>query len=328
MPNAFASHRIVRTPDGHRLFVRTLGSPDGVPVLVLHGGPGSGASPALAQGFDLERVRLVLPDQRGAGRSRPRGSTRRNGLPQLVADLERIRAALGAAPWMVVGGSWGAALALAYAAYCPHAVRALVLRGTFTATRSALRQFFSPRRRVKSRSVPTTCVFGDISVSRVLHRWTRVFRSGTPGATVPRLRAWQARERALLGLPPVPARAVHRLAPLRHKYRIQTHLLARYGGFGPRGVKALLPRLRRWQGPAIAVHGRADRVCPPAGLRRLQADWPALSVRWVAAGHRADEPAMREALRGAIEAAIAAGAVQGACHSSLLACGESNGILR
>ncbi|TAL55443.1 MAG: alpha/beta fold hydrolase [Pandoraea sp.] len=307
MPETPASSRLVmRTLDGHRLSVRTMGNPQGVPVVVLHGGPGSGCSPAMADWVDLRQVRLVLPDQRGAGLSRPRGCTRRNGVPHLIADLERIRRALNIASWVVVGGSWGATLALAYAARCPGAVRALVLRGTFTASQADLRYFFAPRRRLKSRHSVARRSAVRAPVTRVLHNWAHAFQFDTPTVAHRLAAAWQARERALLEMPS-PMTGPRRLRPAACcKYRIQAHLLARLGGLGPRGILALAAALRRWEGLAMAIHGMRDRVCPPAGLRRLQACWPALQVTWVEAGHTVAGPAMRDALRHAIEAAVSA----------------------
>ncbi|HCO65771.1 MAG TPA: prolyl aminopeptidase, partial [Alcanivorax sp.] len=118
--------------DDHLLYVEQSGNPDGEPVVALHGGPGGGSSPLLRRLFDPQRYRIVVFDQRGAGRSRPYASTEHNTLPDLVADLERIREHLMIPRWRVVlGGSWGVTLALAYALDFPSRVASLVLRGVF-----------------------------------------------------------------------------------------------------------------------------------------------------------------------------------------------------
>ena len=127
--------------DGQRLYYEVRGHPDGVPAVVLHGGPGSGCNPWWAEFFDPERYRVVLLDQRGAGRSTP--STQHpstdlsvNTTAHLVADLERLRAHLGVDRWVLLGGSWGSTLGLTYAVTHPERVRALVL-GAVTLTRAA-----------------------------------------------------------------------------------------------------------------------------------------------------------------------------------------------
>src|SRR5580693_7781176 len=115
----------------HTLYWEECGNPNGVPVVFLHGGPGAGATPTHRRFFDPAHYRIVVFDQRGAGRSTPLGTLVNNSTAHLVADIERLRAHLGIERWMVFGGSWGSTLALAYAeAYSAH-VRALVLRGIF-----------------------------------------------------------------------------------------------------------------------------------------------------------------------------------------------------
>ena len=124
---------------GHALYYEQSGNPDGAPALFLHGGPGGGTSPRVRRFFDPAHYRIVLLDQRGAGHSRPNvsddydGALRDNTTPHLVADNERLREALGIDAWaLVLGGSWGSTLALAYAEAHPGRVRRLLLRGIFT----------------------------------------------------------------------------------------------------------------------------------------------------------------------------------------------------
>ena len=124
--------------DGHEIRVETWGDPAGAPVLFLHGGPGSGCQPNHRALFDPGRVRAVFVDQRGAGRSRPKGERRANSTAHLVADLEAVRTHLGIERWLVTGGSWGATLALAYAQAHPARVAALALRAVFLGTRAEL----------------------------------------------------------------------------------------------------------------------------------------------------------------------------------------------
>src|SRR5258707_2464785 len=120
--------------DSHEIYVESVGRTDGIPAVYLHGGPGSGCQPDHRRLFDPERFHAVLFDQRGAGRSRPKGGRDNNTLPHLIADIEMIRETFGFERWMVVGGSWGATLALAYAQAHPDRVTGIVLRATFLGT--------------------------------------------------------------------------------------------------------------------------------------------------------------------------------------------------
>src|SRR3954465_1139300 len=128
--------------DGHEIYVETVGRTDGIAAVYLHGGPGSGCQPDHRRLFDPERFHAVLFDQRGAGRSRPKGGREANTLPHLIADMETIRTHFRIERWMLVGGSWGATLALAYAQSHPDRVSGIVLRATFLGTRAELDQAF------------------------------------------------------------------------------------------------------------------------------------------------------------------------------------------
>ena len=133
--------------DGQQLYWEECGTPDGKPVVFLHGGPGGGCTPGVRRFFDPARYRVVLLDQRGCGRSRPHasetGDLSANTTWHLVADLERLREARGIARWQVFGGSWGSALALAYAETHPDRVTELVLRGIFTLRRAELDFYYN-----------------------------------------------------------------------------------------------------------------------------------------------------------------------------------------
>ena len=126
--------RRLRMDSRHTIYLEQFGRRDGVPAVFLHGGPGSGCQRAHARAFDPGVFRAVLFDQRGAGLSEPRLSLVDNDTPSLVADIERIREALGIERWLVVGGSWGSTLAVAYAERCPERALGLVLRAVFLGT--------------------------------------------------------------------------------------------------------------------------------------------------------------------------------------------------
>ncbi|MEO0829570.1 MAG: prolyl aminopeptidase, partial [Pseudomonadota bacterium] len=134
--------RMIDVGDGHRVYVEQCGDPNGLPVIVLHGGPGGGCSPAMRRYFDPSQYRVVLFDQRGCGRSRPHASVANNTTWHLVRDIERIREMLGIDRWVVFGGSWGATLSLIYAQHHPDRVGYLVLRGVFLMTQAELAWFY------------------------------------------------------------------------------------------------------------------------------------------------------------------------------------------
>lgn len=140
------SHGYIKTPDGHQLYYAQFGNARAPAAVVLHGGPGSSSNLAMLDWFDLQRWRVVLFDQRGSGKSMPTGSLEHNTTGHLVADIERLRRHLDISDWTVVGGSWGAYLALAYVVSHAQHVRHLVLRGAFIPSRLQLDWFFQDLR--------------------------------------------------------------------------------------------------------------------------------------------------------------------------------------
>lgn len=293
-PSFPVSSFYLRRPDGHRLHVSLAGPVEGEPWVVVHGGPGGRCYPAMTAWFDLARHRVVMPDQRGAGLSKPAGSLRRNSVTSLIADLEALRAHLGIARWGVVGGSWGAALALAYAARHPASVTRIVLRGSFLSGWDDMLRLFSPRQRglpmlhgVPALGVrlPTAEGAFDAVVNRMLH--------GAPSVQHRVAEGYERIERSALRLPAlrkvrgklaVAAVAARREAR-RNRYRIQAHYLRHRAWLG----KPVVLRAAREVGlqgiPVTILHGRRDRVCDPRNAGRLQAVLPAATLRWIAAGH-------------------------------------------
>src|SRR5262249_20227339 len=132
----------------HRMYYEQSGNPRGAPVVFLHGGPGAGASAVHRQFFDPAFYRIVVLDQRGAGRSTPLGCLENNTTPKLVDDLERLRTHLGIDKWLVFGGSWGSTLAIAYAEHHPERCLGLVLRGIFLCRPSEIEWFLYGLRNV------------------------------------------------------------------------------------------------------------------------------------------------------------------------------------
>ncbi|WP_373376494.1 alpha/beta fold hydrolase [Cupriavidus nantongensis] len=306
MPDTTLDHTVfhLRTPDAQRLHVRLGGPPHGEPWLVLHGGPGSGCAASMAAWFDPQRHRVVMPDQRGAGRSTPAGGMRRNNVGALLADLEQLRAALGIARWGVVGGSWGAALALAYAARYPHAVAALVLRGAFLTGRDDVLGLFAPRagdgllRRVApaGERLPEARA-RLLTVSRLLQSGTAVQKRDTAAAW----RRLELDRLALRGLAQERRQSARKRFATIRKYRIQAHYLRHRAGLGKPALLRAARDITAQGLPVTLLHGRADAVCRPANALRLRHAMPAARLAWVDGGHLADG-AMRDALADAIRA--------------------------
>lgn len=315
-PEPVAPFRVESLPvaDGHRLHVEHWGRDGGRPVLVLHGGPGSGGSPVLCRAFDAERFHVLMPDQRGAGRSQPAGRLVGNATASLVDDVERLRERLGAERWALAGGSWGATLALAVAAAVPQRVSALLLRNPFLARRADVDAFFRP--------------IDDGRGQDAGRAWQALVAVAPPdahGRVLPALAARLTADDALDAAPDRPAiaaalawwrweavRSGHGLRELPtpdavaaetlvRRYRVQAHYLSQDCFLGPDGVLPLLDRL-----PAVPIwllQGQRDAVCPPAGAALLHARLPtARLLRVDGAGHDPTHPAMATAMREAVEA--------------------------
>ena len=279
---------------GHELQVREWGNAAGLPALVLHGGPGSGCSPLLARFFDPARYRVICVDQRGAGASRPAGGTLHNTTADLLADLRRLRDALGIACWLVVGGSWGATLALLHALDEPGAITGLLLRGVFLAREQDLAAFFEPL--AWARWQPDE--------ERLCAALDRVMQSGTPGEQAELARHWWHWEQSMDS---APATAEPPVELLLQRYRVQAHYLRHQCWLD---TSPLLDRLGGLPAvPLRLLHGARDRICPPEGATELQRRWPAAQLMRIdGAGHAPTHPAMLSAMVSSLDAWAESGA--------------------
>ncbi|MBR8236173.1 alpha/beta hydrolase [Burkholderia sp. AU42008] len=298
--------------DAQSIAFAVAGATQGHPVVVLHGGPGSGSQAGILRLFDLARVRVVLVDQRGAGASTPRGGTRHNTTARLIADLEAVRAQLGIARWGVVGGSWGAALALAYAGTYPERVTGVVLRGLFLTSPREVRGLFMTSRTRAPREWRRLHAAAGGRADRLLSRCAAGLRHG---ANTARQRAvalaWHAYENAILGSARTrrsPVRAVRSektIGRLIDKYRIQAHYLQHDCWLGERRVLALARRAAQAGVPLFAAHGMDDPVCPVGNVERLARAVPEANVERVKAGHLASDPALARSVARAVHAMFA-----------------------
>lgn len=289
---------------GHRVALATAGDPRLPAVLIVHGGPGSGSRLGEPLLFDPARHFLVWVDQRGCGGSRPRGSLRRNTTALLVRDFDRVREHFGLQRWAVYGGSWGAALALAYSAAHPQRVRALLLRGTYLTARRDTARFFLAGRRCAPRAWRALLrASGATRGDRLFHCCATVSRLGTLEARLALGLAWSRYEGAMLAQ----GRARHRrisaktARDIADKYRLQAHYLVHACWLGREGLRRCAIALRDAPWPALAVHGRRDRVCPSRNLRVLHEWLPRLRTQSIDAGHRETEAPMLGALRRGLQ---------------------------
>ncbi len=284
--------RMIDVGQGHRIYMEQCGNPSGVPVVVCHGGPGGGCSPAMRRYFDPAVYRVILFDQRGCGRSRPQASCVNNTTWDLIADMELIRRLLEIEAWMVFGGSWGATLSLLYAQTHPDRATHLILRGVFLMTKPELDWFYGggagrfwPEPWARFVSLVPESERGDL-----IKAYNKRLFSGDVAEEIRFGRAWSAWENALASVysngdpgesPGDYARAFSRL---------ENHYFINHGFLSADGqILANMARISHI--PGIIVQGRYDMICPPVSAYRLAELWPNADLRMVRnAGHALSEP--------------------------------------
>ena len=304
-PFAPLTSELLPVGDGHDVHVESVGREGGIPAVYLHGGPGSGCQPDHRRLFDPERFHAVLFDQRGAGRSRPKGRREHNTLGHLIADMETIREKFAFEQWMVVGGSWGATLALAYAQAHSDRVSGIVLRATFLGTRAELEGAFLETlpRFYPGLSEDFTGLLPAGEREKLLDAyWCRIL---DPDVAVhsPFARAWHDTERILSEH--ASSRTRLDLASLKSTGALpatpfmEAHYFANDCFMKP---NQLLDDAQKLKGiPGIIVQGRYDLLCPPATSHALAARWPDAELRIVqGAGHTLYDPGIRDAVMKAI----------------------------
>ncbi len=284
--------RMLDAGDGHKIYVEQCGRADGIPVVVVHGGPGGGCSPAMRRYFDPEVYRIVLFDQRGCGRSRPHASVLENSTWHLVRDIELIRETLGIDRWVVFGGSWGATLSLIYAQSHPDRAAYLVLRGVFLMTRAELDWFYAGGAGqfwpdVWARFVKPIPPEERDDLVEAYHR--RLF-CGDPAIETRFARNWAAWENALASMQNDGASGESPADYARAFARIENHYF-RHAGFLERDDHILAHIGQIADVPGTIVQGRYDMICPPLSAWRLAEAWPRGDLKMIPqAGHALSEP--------------------------------------
>jgi proline iminopeptidase len=289
--------------DGHVMYWEQVGNPRGKPVIFLHGGPGAGAGAVHRRFFDPAIWRVIIFDQRGAGRSKPLGGLTANTTAHLVEDIDALRKFLGLERLLLFGGSWGSTLALAYAQAHPDVVMGAVLRGIFLGRPDEVDWFLHGMARVFPDAHAAFAQFlpeaerGDI-LGSYLARLTHP----DPEIHGPAARTWSIYEGSCSTLLPS-FEAVSAFAQDRAAIglaRIEAHYFANNLFLPEGGLLAHMETMR--QIPGEIVQGRYDMICPAKSAFDLAAAWPMARLTLVPdAGHSALEPGVRTALIAALE---------------------------
>jgi len=290
--------------DGHWLYAEEVGNREGVPALFLHGGPGSGAQHMSRAVFDPGKHRAILFDQRGSGRSHPYLSRTANTTAHLINDIERIRTHFGIEQWLIVGGSWGSTLALAYAQAHPSRVRGMVLRALFLGTRAEVQWAFidGPKQFRPELYAAFVAFLDEGERSDPLAAYLSRLNDPDPAVHAPAAHVWNAYERALSRLNPQHPKLPERFdensrlppTPLMEAHYIANDFFLE--------EDALLKGASKLAGiPGTIVQGRYDLLCPPANAYALTQAWPGSELRIIeAAGHDVNEAGTLAAMQQAL----------------------------
>lgn len=302
-PIAPYDQQMLDVGDGHLVYVEQCGNPEGIPVIVFHGGPGGGCSAAMRRFFDPKAYRIILFDQRGCGRSRPHARVADNTTWHLIQDIELIREVLHIERWIIFGGSWGSTLGLVYAQTHPHRVAYLALRGIFLARKSELDWFygggaghFFPELWDRFiRIVP------EEEHDDLIKAYNSRLFSRDKAVQELFAKAWAGWENALASIDNsgrhVDSPAQYALAFAKLENHYFTH-----GAFLDADQQILenMPKIAHI--PASIVQGRLDMICPPASAWALHTRWPSSDLRMIhKAGHALSEPGIAAELLHVME---------------------------
>ena len=297
----YARHSLA-VDEPHVLYVDESGSPDGLPVLFIHGGPGAGCDALSRRFFDPNLYRIVTFDQRGCGRSTPYASLEKNTTWDLVADIERIRTHLGIDKFVLFGGSWGSTLALAYAQTHPQQVHALILRGIFLCRPQDFHWFYQDG---ASRVFPDywedyVAPIPAAEQGNLMQAFHKRLTGTDEIAQMQAARAWSGWEGRTATLRPNP-QVVDRFHDRALSIaRIECHYFVNHAFLEQDQLLNGMDKIAHL--PGIIVHGRYDAVCPLDNAWALHKAWPNSELQIIReAGHAASEPSIADALVRAAE---------------------------
>ena len=284
--------RMMDVGDGHAVYFEQCGNPNGIPVVVCHGGPGGGCSPTMRRFFDPKVYRVILFDQRGCGRSNPYASIENNTTWHLVADMEKIREALGIERWVLFGGSWGATLALVYAQTHPMRVRHLVLRGVFLSTQTELDWFYGGG---ASRFFPElwarfTAMIPEDERGDMIAAYNKRLFSGNRSEETRYGRAWSAWETTLASIESSGTSSYGGSGEYARAFaRLENHYFSNACFLSE--SQQILNNMDEINGiGGTIVQGRYDMICPPTSAYELSRKWILSDLRMIGkAGHAMSE---------------------------------------
>lgn len=294
----YVTHHI-NVDEVHTLYIEETGNPLGLPVVFLHGGPGTGCAPYHRQFFDPEVYRIVLFDQRGCGKSTPHASLENNTSWDLVNDIELIREHLQIEQWVVFGGSWGSTLGLLYAQTHPLRVSGLILRGIFLARESDVRWFYQQG---TSRLFPDYWEkfiepIAEEERDDMVAAYYRQLTGEDEMQKMRAARAWSTWEgmTATLQTDDSLIKSFSASFTALSIARIECHYFMHQCWLRPNQIIEDIEKIRHI--PAYLVHGRYDVICPVEQAWELSSAWPEAQLSIIAdAGHAVVEPGISHAL--------------------------------
>ena len=287
-------------PHGHKIYVELSGNPHGKPIIFLHGGPGGGTNPKQRQFFDPKHYQIILFDQRGCGQSKPLGETNGNTTADLLSDMETIRKHFSIKSWIIFGGSWGSALALAYATQYPETIKALILRGIFLSRKTELDWFLGEVRAFFPEAHQTLLDFLPIDKrNELVKNYSEFVFSNDLKISGPASIAWNRFESGLLKL--IPQAEENKTLTDEDiqneiaRARVQLHYIKDQCFIDGKKILEEVKQLKNI--PITIIQGRYDMVCPPITAYELYQCMPHANFIMVPdAGHSASDPTMTSEL--------------------------------
>ncbi|TPV57950.1 prolyl aminopeptidase [Aestuariibacter sp. GS-14] len=307
MPTTRYHHGHLDVGNNHRIYYECSGNPEGIPVLMIHGGPGAGLAPDYMQLFPLDAYHLIGFEQRGCGRSTPHLLLEHNTTQHLLSDIRQLRTHLGIDKWLLFGGSWGSTLALLAALEEPETVSGLILRGIFLARQEDFNWFLDPMGGAAQIYPDLYPAFVEDcpdaqNVQDIIGHYTEMFTDLASDQAQRSAAKWYSWEESIArvytnagyptSLPVHPT--VMSLAVLEWHYIAQQCFIAENEIISKASMLARIP--------GIIIHGRCDTICKPENATTLHEHWPLSQLHMIpGAGHSSTEPAIKLALMNAIE---------------------------